>query len=72
MPPKIKRVSKYALGKTLGQGTFGKVKYAVDTETNTPVALKIMDKQKIKTAKIGPQIKKRNPCDEIITTSNLY
>jgi len=46
MPPKIKRVSKYALGKTLGQGTFGKVKYAVDTETNTPVALKIMDKQK--------------------------
>ena len=67
MPPKIKRVSKYALGKTLGQGTFGKVKYAVNTETNSPVAMKIMDKQKIKAAKLGPQIKKEIRVMQMVT-----
>jgi 5'-AMP-activated protein kinase catalytic alpha subunit len=32
------------LGKTLGQGTFGKVKYGTHKLTNEPVAIKILDK----------------------------
>ena len=34
-----KRVGKYEVGKTLGEGTFGKVKGAVNTETgeNEPI-----------------------------------
>jgi serine/threonine protein kinase len=33
----VKRVGKYEIGRTLGEGTFGKVKYAVNTETGEKV-----------------------------------
>lgn len=33
----VKRVGRYEVGKTLGEGTFGKVKYAVNTETGEKV-----------------------------------
>ena len=33
----VKRVGKYEIGKTLGEGTFGKVKYAVNTTTGVKV-----------------------------------
>lgn len=36
-----KRVGKYELGRTLGEGTFGKVKFAVNTETREMVAIKV-------------------------------
>src|SRR4051812_40243169 len=56
--PVRRRVGKYELGRTLGQGTFGKVKYAVDTETHRQVAIKMMDKAKIRASNMGDQIKK--------------
>jgi serine/threonine protein kinase len=43
-----KRVEKYQLGRTLGRGTFSKVKYAIDTTTNKPYAIKIVDRKMIK------------------------
>lgn len=54
----VKKVGKYELGRSLGEGTFGKVKYAVDTETNEAVAIKILDKEKIQKQNMGNQIKK--------------
>jgi hypothetical protein len=36
-----KLVGKYEIGKTLGEGSFGKVKYAVNVETNEAVAIKV-------------------------------
>lgn len=54
----VKTVGKYDLYGTLGEGAFGKVKYAVNTETNEPVAIKILDKDKIQTRNMGAQIKK--------------
>jgi serine/threonine protein kinase len=53
-----KRVGKYEIGKTLGEGTFGKVKYAVNTDTGERVAIKILDKEKIQKQNMGAQIKK--------------
>ncbi|EHA8588248.1 CBL-interacting protein kinase 23 [Cocos nucifera] len=41
------RVGKYELGRTLGEGTFGKVKFARKVETGESVAIKILDKEKI-------------------------
>ncbi|CAA6663664.1 unnamed protein product [Spirodela intermedia] len=38
---------KYELGKTLGEGNFGKVKYARHVETGRAFAIKILDKQRI-------------------------
>lgn len=40
----VKKVGKYEIGRTLGEGTFGKVKYAVNSETAERVAIKILDK----------------------------
>jgi len=36
-----KRVGKYEIGKTLGEGSFGKVKYALNVETGEAVAIKV-------------------------------
>lgn len=54
----VKSVGKYDLYGTLGEGAFGKVKYAINTETNEAVAIKILDKERIQTRNMGPQIKK--------------
>jgi len=54
----VKKVGKYEIGRTLGEGTFGKVKFAVNTETNEKVAIKILDKEKIQKQNMGEQIKK--------------
>jgi len=54
----VKTVGKYDLYGTLGEGAFGKVKYAVNTENNEAVAIKILDKDKIQTRNMGAQIKK--------------
>lgn len=54
----VKRVGKYEIGKTLGEGTFGKVKYAVNFETGEAVAIKVLDKEKIQKQNMGAQIKK--------------
>lgn len=53
-----KRVGKYEIGKTLGEGTFGKVKYAVNSETGEQVAIKILSKAQIQQQNMGSQIKK--------------
>lgn len=53
-----KKVEKYQLGKTLGRGTFSKVKYAIDTETNLPYAIKIINRQMIKQEKMESQMKR--------------
>lgn len=41
------RLGKYELGKTLGEGNFGKVKLARDTLSGKLFAVKILDKCKI-------------------------
>jgi len=54
----VKRVGKYEIGRTLGEGTFGKVKQATNVETGQKVAIKILDKEKIHQQSMGEQIKK--------------
>ncbi|GAB2233712.1 hypothetical protein Droror1_Dr00002941 [Drosera rotundifolia] len=58
-PARVKRiVGKYELGRTIGEGTFAKVKFARNSETGEPVAIKIMDKQKVLKHKMAEQIKR--------------
>ncbi|XP_031400423.1 CBL-interacting serine/threonine-protein kinase 3-like isoform X2 [Punica granatum] len=57
--PKVKRrVGKYELGRTIGEGTFAKVKFARNSETGEPVAIKILDKEKVLKHKMAEQIKR--------------
>lgn len=51
-----RRVGKYELGRTIGEGTFAKVKFARDTETGDPVAIKILDKEKLLKHKMVEQV----------------
>ena len=42
-----RRVGKYELGRTIGEGTFAKVKFAINTETGESVAVKVLAKTTI-------------------------
>jgi serine/threonine protein kinase len=55
----VKKIGKYELGKTLGQGTFGKVKCAVDTSDGkrSPFAIKILDRKQIEKENMQEQLK---------------
>jgi len=66
-----KTVGKYELYRTLGEGSFGKVKYAVNKETNEAVAIKILDKDKIQKNNMGAQIKKEISIMKLISHTNV-
>lgn len=55
---KVMRLGKYELGRTLGEGNFGKVKLARNSETGQYFAVKILEKKKIIDLKITDQIKR--------------
>ncbi|GIQ85244.1 hypothetical protein KIPB_006882 [Kipferlia bialata] len=44
---RVKRVGNYVIGKTIGEGTFGRVRLGTHILTNEKVALKILEKQRI-------------------------
>uniref|UniRef100_A0A169WUJ1 non-specific serine/threonine protein kinase n=1 Tax=Daucus carota subsp. sativus TaxID=79200 RepID=A0A169WUJ1_DAUCS len=50
--------NKYELGRTLGEGNFGKVKFARNLDSGHPFAVKILEKQRIIDLKITDQIKR--------------
>jgi len=51
-----RRVGKYELGRTIGEGTFAKVRFAKDNETGEPVAIKIIEKEKVLKHKMVEQV----------------
>ncbi|KAJ9153148.1 hypothetical protein P3X46_026622 [Hevea brasiliensis] len=65
------RVGMYELGRTLGEGTFGKVKFARNTETGENVAIKILDKEKILKHKMISQIKHEISTMKLIRHPNV-
>jgi serine/threonine protein kinase len=50
------RVGKYELGRTLGEGTFAKVKFARNVDTGESVAIKILAKEKVLRHKMIGQV----------------
>lgn len=49
-------MGKYELGRTIGEGTFAKVKFAQNTETGESVAMKIVDRSTIIKRKMVDQV----------------
>ncbi|XP_043720196.1 CBL-interacting protein kinase 32 [Telopea speciosissima] len=71
-PPKVKRrVGKYEVGRTIGEGTFAKVKFARNSETGEPVALKILDKEKVLKHKMSEQIRREVATMKLIKHPNV-
>ncbi|KAJ0096777.1 hypothetical protein Patl1_28065 [Pistacia atlantica] len=70
--PKIKRcVSKFEVGRTIGEGTFAKVKFARNSETGEPVTLNILDKEKVLKHKMVEQIKQDISTMKLIKHPNV-
>ena len=53
---KAANIGKYQLGKTIGEGTFAKVKVAANMETRENVAIKIIDKQMVISNRLIDQV----------------
>ncbi|ESW09659.1 hypothetical protein PHAVU_009G145400 [Phaseolus vulgaris] len=54
----LRKVGKYEIGRTIGEGTFAKVKFAQNTETGESVAMKVLDRSTIIKHKMVDQIKR--------------
>ncbi|CAM6082117.1 unnamed protein product [Calypogeia fissa] len=65
------RVGKYELGRTLGEGTFAKVKFAKNLETGESVAIKVLDKEKILKHKMVEQIKREISTMKLVKHPNI-
>nr|QSH71643.1 CBL-interacting protein kinase [Hedychium coronarium] len=65
------RVGKYELGRTLGEGSFAKVKYARNVQTGDSVAIKILDKHHVLRHKMVEQIKREISTMKLIKHPNV-
>ncbi|KAL2340039.1 hypothetical protein Fmac_007979 [Flemingia macrophylla] len=52
----VRKVGKYEIGRTIGEGTFAKVKFAQNTETGESVAMKVLDRSTIIKHKMVEQV----------------
>lgn len=52
----VRKVGKYEVGRTIGEGTFAKVKFAQNTETGESVAVKVLDRNTIIKHKMVDQV----------------
>lgn len=70
--PTVKRkVGKYELGKTIGEGTFAKVRFARNSETGEHVAIKILSKEKVLKHKVVEQIMREISTMKLIKHPNV-
>ncbi|XP_058104966.1 CBL-interacting protein kinase 9 isoform X3 [Magnolia sinica] len=65
------RVGKYELGKTLGEGSFAKVKFARNVETGDNVAIKVLDKDQVLRHRMVEQIKREISTMKLIKHPNV-
>ncbi|KAJ6806022.1 CBL-interacting protein kinase 9-like isoform X2 [Iris pallida] len=65
------RVGKYELGRTLGEGSFAKVKYARNVQTNDSAAIKILHKDQVLRHKMVEQIKREISTMKLIKHPNV-
>ncbi|CAM9185589.1 unnamed protein product, partial [Phaeothamnion confervicola] len=67
----VRTVGKYEIGRTLGEGTFGKVKAAIDSTTGNRVAIKILDKGSISKQNMAAQIRREISIMKLIRHENV-
>ncbi|PNT75673.1 CBL-interacting protein kinase 24 isoform X3 [Brachypodium distachyon] len=66
-----KLVGRYEVGRTIGQGAFAKVKFAVDSDTGAAVAMKVLDKATILNHRMMHQIKREISIMKIVRHPNI-
>ena len=53
----MRRVGKYEVGRTIGEGTFAKVKFAIHKDTADCFAIKVLDKDTVLRNKMVEQVR---------------
>ncbi|XWS27014.1 hypothetical protein CRYUN_Cryun26dG0079600 [Craigia yunnanensis] len=66
-----RKVGKYEVGRTIGEGTFAKVKFARNTDTGESVAMKILAKTTILKHRMVDQIKREISIMKIVRHPNI-
>ncbi|CAN6244459.1 unnamed protein product [Urochloa humidicola] len=64
-------MERYELGRLLGKGTFGKVHYARNLESNQSVAIKMMDKNKVLKVGLSEQIRREITTMRLVAHKNI-
>ncbi|BAT15582.1 cBL-interacting protein kinase 14 [Oryza sativa Japonica Group] len=64
-------MERYELGRLLGKGTFGKVHYARNLESNQSVAIKMMDKQQVLKVGLSEQIRREITTMRLVAHKNI-
>jgi 5'-AMP-activated protein kinase catalytic alpha subunit len=64
-------MERYELGRMLGQGTFGKVHYARNRDSNQSVAIKMMDKDKVLKVGLSEQIRREITTMRLVAHKNI-
>ncbi|KAJ0985729.1 hypothetical protein J5N97_004085 [Dioscorea zingiberensis] len=67
----MKKVGKYEVGRTIGEGTFAKVKFARNLETGESVAMKVLAKTTILQHRMVNQIKREISIMKIVRHPNI-
>ncbi|CAN1341108.1 CBL-interacting serine/threonine-protein kinase 8 [Linum perenne] len=67
----VRKVGKYEVGRTIGEGTFAKVKFAQNTETGESVAMKVLDRSTIFKHKMVDQIKREISIMKLVRHPNV-
>ncbi|TKY54847.1 CBL-interacting protein kinase 24 [Spatholobus suberectus] len=66
-----RKIGKYEVGRTIGEGTFAKVKFAKNIETGESVAIKVMAKTTILRHRMVEQIKREISIMKIVRHPNI-
>eukprot|EP01028_Stygiella_incarcerata_P009336 TRINITY_DN43_c0_g1_i1.p1 TRINITY_DN43_c0_g1~~TRINITY_DN43_c0_g1_i1.p1 ORF type:complete len:435 (+),score=142.67 TRINITY_DN43_c0_g1_i1:113-1417(+) len=67
----VKRVGNYELGRTLGRGTFSKVKVGVDVRTQKTWAIKIVDRSEVVKEHMEAQLKREIAIMKMVHHKNI-
>ncbi|KAK9211299.1 hypothetical protein WN943_000673 [Citrus x changshan-huyou] len=71
MKKQTRRVGKYEVGRTIGEGTFAKVRFAQNRETGESVAMKVLAKSTILKHRMVDQIKREISIMKIVRHPNI-
>lgn len=64
-------LGKYRLGRTIGEGTFAKVKLATDAETGRTAAVKIIHRETVINNNLAYQVKREISAMRILDHPNI-
>ncbi|KAM0830341.1 hypothetical protein ACQ4PT_066282 [Festuca glaucescens] len=67
----VQSIGKYRVGRTIGEGSFAKVKLAVDTETGGSVAVKVIDRSTVLRNNLMYQVKREISAMKLLNHPNI-